>query len=74
MRLKVIPQRKNLTQIVDETWHTDVTSQGDDKNAIKSGGHPARFHVTMLTITAIQDPLAKTARSPKLDKKDIFFR
>ena len=43
---------------------------------IKSGGDRARFHDTMLTNTAIQDPLAKTARSPKLDKlkrRDFFL-
>ena len=64
----------NLTQIVDETWYTDVTSQKDDKKVVKSRGHDACFDVTMLTIVAIQDPLTKTARSPKLDKKDKFFR
>ena len=40
---------------------------------MKSGGHRARFDVTMPTNTAILDPLTKTARSPKLDKKEIFF-
>ena len=40
---------------------------------IKSGGHRARFDVTMLTNTAILDPLTKTARRPKLDKKEDFF-
>ena len=59
---------------MDETWYTDVTSQEDDKKVIKSGGHRARFDVTMLTNTAILDPLTKTARSPKLDKKERFFR
>ena len=44
------------------------------KKVIKSGGHRARFDVTMLTNTAILDPLTKTARSPKLDKKERFFR
>ena len=44
------------------------------KKAIKSGGHRARFDVTMLTNTAILDPLTKTARSPKLDKKERFFQ
>ena len=60
--------------IVDETWYTDVTSQEDDKKVIKSGGHRARFDVTMLTNTAILDPLTKTARSPKLDKKERSFQ
>ena len=60
--------------MVDETWHTDVTSQEDGKKVIKSGGHRACFDVTMLTNTAIEDPLTKTARSPKLDKKERFFR
>ena len=64
----------NVTQIVDETWYTDLTSQEDDKKVIKSRGHRARFDVTMLTNTAILDPLTKTAGSPKLDKKEIFFR
>ena len=41
---------------------------------IKSGGHRARFDVTMPTNTAILDPLAKTARSTKLDKKERFFQ
>ena len=59
---------------MDETWYTDVTSQEDDKKVIKSGGHRARFDVTMLTNTAILDPLTKTARSPKLDKKERFFQ
>ena len=43
------------------------------KKIIKSGGHRARFDVTMLTNTAILDPLTKTARSPELDKKERFF-
>ena len=43
------------------------------KRKKKSGGHRARFDVTMLTNTAILDPLTKTARSPKLDKKEDFF-
>ena len=60
-------------QIVDETWYTDVKSQEDDKKVIKSGGHRARFDVTMLRNTAIQDPLSKTVRSPKLDKNERFF-
>ena len=60
--------------MVDETWYTEVTSQENDKKVIKSGGHRARFDVTMLTNTAILDPLTKTARSPKLDKKERFFR
>ena len=60
--------------IVDETWYTDVTSQEDDKKVIKSGGHRARFDVTMLTNTAILDPLTKTAHSPKLNKKERFFQ
>ena len=72
-RIKVIPQLKDLTQVVDETWYTDVTSQEDDKKVIKSRGHRARFDVTMLTNTAILDPLTKTARSPKLDKKGKIF-
>ena len=44
------------------------------KKVIKSGGHRARFEVTMLTNTAILDPLTKTARSPILDKKERFFQ
>ena len=60
--------------MVDETWYTDVTSQEDDKKVIKSGGHRAHFEVTMLTNTVIQDPVAKTARSAKLDKKERSFR
>ena len=43
------------------------------KKVIKSGVHCARFDVTMLTNTAILDPLTKTARSPKLDKKEILM-
>ena len=60
--------------MVDETWYTDVTSQEDDRKVIKSGGHRARFEVTMLRNTAILDPLSKTARSRKLDKNERFFR
>ena len=59
---------------MDETWYTDVTSQENDKKVIKSGGHRARFDVTMPTNTAILDPLTKTARSPKLYKKERFFQ
>ena len=59
---------------MDETWHNDVTSKEDDKKVIKSGGRCARFDVKMLTNTAILDPLTKTARSPKLDKKERFFQ
>ena len=43
------------------------------KKVIKSGGHRARFDVTMLTNTAIQNPLAKTPRSPKGDIKERDF-
>ena len=43
------------------------------KKVIKSGGHRARFDVTMLTNTAIKDPFTKTAGSPKLDKRGVFF-
>ena len=50
-----------------------MTSQEDDKKVIKSGGHRARFDVTMLTNTAILDHLTKTARSLKLDKRKDFF-
>ena len=63
-----------MTQIVAKTWYTDVTSQEDDKKVIESGGHRVRFDITMLTNTAIQDPFTKTAGSPKLDKKETFFR
>ena len=31
----------------------DITSQKDDKKVIQNGGHHARFHVTMMTNTAI---------------------
>ena len=44
------------------------------KKLIKSGGHRARFDVTMLTNTAIWDPFTKTEGSQKLDKKERFFR
>ena len=54
--------------------YTDVTSQEDDKKVIKSRGHRARFDVTMLTNTAILDPLTKTQSGPKLGKKEIFFQ
>ena len=54
--------------MVDETWYTNETSQGDDKIVIKIGGHGARFDVTLSTNTAIKDPLAKTERNPTLDK------
>ena len=70
---KGIPQYKNLTQTVDETWYTDVTSQEHDKKVIKSGGHYARFNVTMLTNTAILDHLTKTARQPKTRQKGKIF-
>ena len=49
--------------MVDETWYTEVTSQENDKKVIKSGGHRARFDVTMLTNTAIWDNFTKTAGS-----------
>ena len=55
-------------------WYTDVTSKEDDKKVIKSGGHRARFDVTMLTNAAILDPLTNAAFSPKLDKKERFFQ
>ena len=51
-----------------------MTSQEDDKKVIKSGGHHACFDITMLTNTAILDPLTKTACSLKLDKKERFFQ
>ena len=59
---------------MDETWYTDLTSHEDDKKVIKSGGHRARFDITMLTNMTIHDPLTKTPRGPKADKKEIFFR
>ena len=46
-------KKKNRTKIVDEIWYTDVTSNEDDKKVIKSGGDRVRFHVTVLTNTAI---------------------
>ena len=66
-------RKKKLTQIVVETWYTDVTSpEADKKKAIKSGGHHARFHITMLTNTAIEDPLEKTAQPNPRQKGEIF--
>ena len=44
------------------------------KKVIKIGRHRACFDVKMLTNTAIYDPLYSFARSPKLDKKERFFR
>ena len=44
-----------------------VSSQENDTKIIKSKGYLTRFLVTMLTNTALQDPLAKAASSPKLD-------
>ena len=59
---------------MDETWCTDVTSQEVIKKyVIKSWGHRARFHVTMLwNHDGYLGPFW-TARSPKLDKKERFF-
>ena len=37
------------------------------KKVIKSGGHRLRFDVTMLTNTAILDPLKKTAQTKRRD-------
>ena len=37
------------------------------KKVIKSGGHRLRFDVTMLTNTAILDPLTKTAQTKRRD-------
>ena len=45
-----------------------------DKKVIKSGGHRARFDVTMPTNTALFGPFDKIPRSPKLDKKERFFQ
>ena len=50
-----------------------TSPEADKKKAIKSEGHHARFHVTMLTNTAIEDPLEKTARSPKPRQKGEIF-
>ena len=58
---------------MDETWCTDVTSQEVIKKVIKSWGHRARFHVTMLTNHDGYLGPFWTARSPKLDKKESFF-
>ena len=59
---------------MDETWCTDVTSQEVIKKyVIKSWGHRARFHVTMLTNHDGYLGPFWTARSPKLDKKERFF-
>ena len=44
------------------------------KKVIKSGGHRARFDVTMLRNTAISVLLSKIASSPKLDKNERFFQ
>ena len=58
---------------MDETWYTDVTSQDDDKKVIKSGGHHARFGVTMLTNTAILGPFDKNRAQPKTRQKGEIF-
>ena len=59
---------------MDETWCTDVTSQEVIKKyVIKSWGHRARFHVTMLRNHDGYLGPFWTARSPKLDKKERFF-
>ena len=59
----------NLTQVVDETWYTDVTSQKDDKKVVKSRCHGTCFDVTMLTNAAIQDPLTKNRAQPEIRQK-----
>ena len=58
--------------IVDETWYTDVPSQEDDKKVIKSGGHRARFDVTMLRNMAILDSVKNRAQPKTRQKREIF--
>ena len=59
---------------MDETWYNDVTSQENVKKIMKSKGYLDRFLVTMLTNTAIQDPLAKAASIlDYFDLKVLFF-
>ena len=59
---------------MDETWCTDVTSREVIKKyVIKSWGHRARFHVTMLRNHDGYLGPFWTACSPKLDKKEKFF-
>ena len=59
---------------MDGTWCTDATSQEVIKKyVIKSWGHRARFHVTMLTNHDGYLRPFWTARSPKLDKKEKCF-
>jgi len=47
--LRQFPSKKKPPQISNETSYTAVTGQGDIKNVIKRGGHPACFQATMLT-------------------------
>ena len=59
---------------MDETWYNDVTSQENVKKIMKSKGYLDRFLVTMLTNTAIQDPLAKAVSIlDYFDLKVLFF-
>ena len=58
---------------MDETWYTDVTSQEDYKNVKEGGDHSARFHVTMLTNTAIYRPFGKNRAQPKTRQKGEIF-
>ena len=57
---------------MDETWCTDVSSQEVIKKVIKSWGHSARFHVTMLTNTAIWDPSGPRATQNEAKRRDFF--
>ena len=62
--------------MVDETWYTEVTSQENDKKVIKSGGHRARFDVTMLTNTVkygYLGPFDKNRGQPKTRQKGEIF-
>ena len=43
------------------------------KKVVKSGGHRARFEVTMLTNTAILDPFTKPRAAQNQTKRRDFF-
>ena len=59
---------------MDETRYTDVTSQEYDKKRNKKWGSPCSILRHNADKYGYLGPFGKTARSPKLDKQERFFR
>ena len=62
-----------ITQIVDETWYTDVTSQDDDKKSNKKWGSPRSFSRHHADKYCYLRPFDKNCAQPKTETKRRDF-